>query len=301
MQESIIFFFHSISSPLLDQAAQLVTILGEQSVYMIVLAVFFWGVSKKTGLIMSATLLISLWINNFLKLLFHTPRPFEVMEGIQGKRLQTATGYSFPSGHTQGASSFYTTLFYLFKKPVVRIISVLIILLVGLSRIYLGVHWPVDVLGGWGLGILTAWVTASAIDRLWNNPPRLNIFLTAAAAVAGVVTLIMILLELFVFRGQFKTDDFFKSSGILIGAFSGFLLEGKICNFDPREGRVPIRVLRIILGLGGLLLLQEGLKILFPGFYLFHTLRYLIMGFWITFLFPWLGCRAGLFSSNKNQ
>jgi len=274
--------------------------MGEQYVFMLVLAVFFWGISKKSGLIMASTLLVSLLINNVLKIIFHSPRPFEVLNHLTGKRMETATGYSFPSGHTQGASSFYTTLFYLYKRPLFRIFCGLIIIMVGISRVYLGVHWPQDVLAGWGLGILTAWITATAINRFWDNPPGLRKFLLISILSALILTLGMTAVVFLLFQGAVKGDDFFKSSGILIGAFSGFLLEKKISDFDAEKGKLSIKILRIILGLGGALMLQEGLKVLFPDHFLFHTIRYLILGLWITFLFPLIGCRTGLFHSKKS-
>jgi len=299
-QAAVLYFFQSFASPVLDSFVQGITMLGEQYVFMTVLAVFFWGISKKTGLIMSSTLLISLFFNNLLKILFHSPRPFEVLDHLEGKRLETATGYSFPSGHTQGASSFYTTLIYLYKNPLFRIFCALIILLVGISRIYLGVHWPMDVLGGWVLGILIAWVTASAVNRLWETPDRLEKFLIYLVLFSLVLTAVLTLCELLFFHGSVKVDDFFKGAGILTGSFSGFILERRLSDFDSAGGSVLLKVLRIALGLAGTLLIQGGLKILFPETFLFHSLRYFIMGFWITFLFPWLGCRTGLFQSCKS-
>jgi membrane-associated phospholipid phosphatase len=217
MQTILLNFFQSIASPGLDFLAEGMTMLGETGVYILIIASFFWGISKKTGMIMSSTLLISLFLNNLLKIIFHSPRPFEVLDNLEGKRLETATGYSFPSGHTQGASSFYTTQIYLYHNRMLRILCILAILMVGISRLYLGVHWPVDVLGGWILGITSAWMIASLIDRLWEVPEKLDRFLLIFILLVALAVMVMVLLELFLFKDSLKRDDFFKGSGLLLG------------------------------------------------------------------------------------
>ncbi|MBF9016937.1 MULTISPECIES: phosphatase PAP2 family protein [unclassified Oceanispirochaeta] len=295
MQTSILQYFQNIATPFLDHAAEYATMLGEEGVYILIIAVFYWAVSKKKGFIMASTLLISLFLNTFLKLIFHTPRPFEAIPDLQGKRLETATGYSFPSGHTQGASSFYATLIYLFKNRILRILCVLAILFVGISRLYLGVHWPVDVLGGWIFGIGTAWYIASRINTLWENPEGLKRFLYIFMLFAAVITIVMIALEFISFKGSVKIDDFFKGSGMVLGCFCGFLLETSHMGFDPASGGRAKKALRVLLGLLGVLILQNGLKLILPDYFLSHFFRYGVMGFWITYLFPMLGIRLRLF------
>jgi membrane-associated phospholipid phosphatase len=296
MQTSILQFFQNIATPFLDHAAEYTTMLGEEGIYILIIAVFFWAISKKKGFIMASTLLVSLYLNTFLKMIFHTPRPFEAIPDLQGKRLETATGYSFPSGHTQGASSFYATLIYLFKNKLLRILCILAIFLVGISRLYLGVHWPVDVLGGWILGIGTAWYIASRVSALWDNPEGLRRFLIIFMLITAVITVVMIVLEFISFKGTVKIDDYFKSAGIVLGCFAGFLLESVYLGFNPESGSRPKKILRVIVGLIGVLLLQNGLKLILPEYFLSHFFRYGAMGFWITYLFPVLGSRLRLFN-----
>lgn len=296
MQTSILQFFQNIATPFLDHTAEYATMLGEEGIYILIIAVFFWAISKKQGFIMASTLLVSLYLNTFLKMIFHTPRPFEVLSNLQGKRLETATGYSFPSGHTQGASSFYATLIYLFKNRLLRILCILAIFLVGVSRLYLGVHWPVDVLGGWILGIGTVWYIASRVSVLWDNTDGLRRFLILFMIISSVITVIMIILEIVSFKGTVKIDDYFKGAGMVLGCFTGFLLETKSLGFSPENGSRPKKILRVIVGLIGVLLLQNGLKLILPDYYISHFFRYGAMGFWITYLFPILGSRLRLFN-----
>lgn len=301
MQTYLLEFFQNNASPFLDRLAEAVTMLGEEGVYILVTAVFIWAVSKKKGYIMASSLMVSLFANTFLKVVFHRPRPFEVLPDLQGKRLHTATGYSFPSGHTQGASGFYTSLMYLFKNRLLRFSCGLAIFLVGVSRLYLGVHWPVDVLAGWILGIGIAWFMAFSLDRLWDDPSGLKRFLIRVLILTGAVTLVMAVLEIVLFKGSMKVDDFFKSAGIVSGSFGGFLLEKRRLDFDPARGGWLRKVLRVLLGLAGVLLFQSGLKRILPDYFLSHLFRYFIMGFWVTWLFPLLGTRLQLFISPEDQ
>ena len=116
MQETILSYFQGISTPFLDVFFSLATMLGEQYVIIAVVTLVYWNISKKEGFLLTYMFLISTLVNSLLKIAFHTPRPFQVLDNIGGKRLQTATGYSFPSGHTQGATSMFTTLALILKK-----------------------------------------------------------------------------------------------------------------------------------------------------------------------------------------
>jgi membrane-associated phospholipid phosphatase len=94
-------------------------------------------------------------LNPLLKNIFRVGRPIGV-EGIASLRLHTAGGYAFPSGHTQGAASFWTALMISVKKKGIYGFGSAAIVLVAFSRMYLGVHWPTDVIGGIAAGVL--WV-----------------------------------------------------------------------------------------------------------------------------------------------
>src|SRR5690554_5624105 len=152
MQLSILLFFQNISSPFLDNLAQFITMFGEETLFIVFIVLFLWCFSKKRGFVIFSTLFSALIGMSVLKAVIKYPRPFQVSPEIAAKRLATATGYSFPSGHSTGAASFYSALALSYKKKALSILAALMILLVGLSRLYLGVHWPLDVFGGWTLG-----------------------------------------------------------------------------------------------------------------------------------------------------
>lgn len=116
MQENVLLYLQNIGSPFLDLFFEFITMLGEKNILIAVIAWIFWNIDKKKGFILSFTLLFSLFINVVLKISIHNSRPFEVIPEIVGKRIHTATGYSFPSGHTQEQPLFMWFLHFFLKR-----------------------------------------------------------------------------------------------------------------------------------------------------------------------------------------
>ena len=294
MQESILLFFQNIANPVLDFFFELITMLGEKNILIAGIAWMFWNVDKKKGFILSFTLLFSLFLNAVLKISIHNSRPFEVIPEILGKRVQTATGYSFPSGHTQGATTFYLVLSLILKKRWIYITAIAISLLVALSRIYLGVHWPVDVIGGLVAGAVVAILMYKILSALYDKSVSRDLFIVISSIAALLVMALFLVINRFYFESNLLVTDLMKTVGVFTGASVGFILEGKYVNFFT-AGNIIKKVLRFVLGLAGALLLLSGLKLLFPVVDAFHFLRYGLTGLWITFLFPYIGKKASLF------
>ncbi len=294
MQESILLFFQNIANPVLDFFFELITMLGEKNILIAGIAWMFWNVDKKKGFILSFTLLFSLFLNAVLKISIHNSRPFEVIPEILGKRVQTATGYSFPSGHTQGATTFYLVLSLILKKRWIYITAIAISLLVALSRIYLGVHWPVDVIGGLVAGAVVAILMYKILSALYDKSVSRDLFIVISSIAALLVMALFLVINRFYFESNLLVTDLMKTVGVFTGASVGFILEEKYIDFST-AGNVIKKVLRFVLGLAGALLLLSGLKLLFPVVDAFHFLRYGLTGLWITFLFPYIGKKASLF------
>ena len=107
-------------------------------------------------------------VNGAIKDIFKAKRPIGE-PGIRSLKVETATGYSFPSGHTQGTASFWRAIAIYLKKNYMYGISALIIILVAISRLYLGVHYPKDVLFGAIFGILTSFITYKLFNKVNNK------------------------------------------------------------------------------------------------------------------------------------
>ncbi len=151
---SFLYLLEKIRNPVLDFIFSAVTHIGEETVFLVFALLFFWCVNKREGYFILISGLLGTVINQALKLLFKIPRPwvrdpsFTIVESARAE----ATGYSFPSGHTQNVTTTFGSVGIYSKRTPVRIISLVIIVLVAFSRMYLGVHTPLDVCTSLAIG-----------------------------------------------------------------------------------------------------------------------------------------------------
>jgi len=298
MEEHIIYFFRDVAAPWLDTIAKVVTMAGEDNLIIVLLTWVYWNSSKKNGVILCYTYLFSVFINNVLKLMFRTTRPFQVLKGIEGKRLETATGYSFPSGHAQSSTTFFLTLYLLFRKKWMIAAMIVIPLLVGISRVYLGVHWPVDVIGGWGFGIIVSFIVYYFLNKYYETRKTFRFILLVSINLVLITLLSLIWINNSFFNGTLFLSDTYKIGGIFTGVVLGFLLEENAVLFSV-SGPLKMKILRYLIGLITTFLLMSGLKKLFPEQNAFHFLRYFVTGFWVSFVFPYIGTKLKLFPLEK--
>ena len=296
MNEPILYFFKNISNKYLDLFFNSTTLLGEQYFFILIITFIYWNVSKKHGMIICYTFLFSSFSNDFLKIIFRTQRPFEALSDIDSKRVHTATGYSFPSGHTQGATTFlFSIAQYLNKKPIYIIAGVLS-LLVAISRLYLRVHWLVDVIGGLIIGVFISFVLYKLLSHIFSDKKRTLYFLLISL-VSLIILFISVILLNYIFLRDYhlKFDNMFKLIGIITGVVSGNLLEIKTLNFSNKNSILKI-ILVYITGIITMLSLLLLLKKILPDYLMFDSLRYFIIGFWIVFLYPLICLKFKLFN-----
>jgi len=300
MQEKITLFFQEHASPFLDAFFNAVTILGEQYFYILVITFTFWNLSKKQGVILSFTLAFSMLINNILKIAVRAERPFEVLDNVEAQRVQTATGYSFPSGHTQGAGTFFTTAAILVKKWWFTIIALSVAVLIAISRVYLGVHWFVDVVAGLAIGIVTSLIFAWYIDKIFEEKKKLYGFLVIILVFTLLAVFGVVIINDEMFGNSLKVDDFYKRAGTVIGSVLGFIWQEVSFPFSTK-GDVGQKFMRWAIGIAGTIGIMIGLKYVFPENILFDSLRYCIVGLWITAFYPFLGILLGMFRKQKKE
>ena len=259
MELEILRSIQSIANPFLDILFQLITMCGEQIVLISIIAVIYWALDKKFGEYIAYSVLTSVLLNNTIKDIFKMKRPIGE-KGIRTLREQTATGYSFPSGHTQNASSFYGAMAIYLKKRVMHIIATIMIILVGFSRLYLGVHYPKDVIVGGILGVLTSLICYKLYNKFENK-----------------MLLYVITFVIFIPALTFAhSADFIKGMGTYLGFIIGIYIEKKYVNFSV-EGSTGNKIIRVLLGILILLALQVGLKVLLPSATIFSFIRYLLI------------------------
>lgn len=256
MELEILRNIQSIANPFLDLLFQLITICGEQLVLISIISIIYWALDKKFGEYIAYSVLTSVLLNNAIKDIFKMKRPIGE-EGIRTLREETATGYSFPSGHTQGASSFYGAMAIYLKKRVMYIIATVMIILIGFSRLYLGVHYPKDVIVGGVLGVLTSLICYKLYNKVENK-----------------MLLYVITFAIFIPALTFAhSADFIKGMGTYLGFIIGIYIEKKYVNFST-EGSTGNKIIRVLLGIVILLVLQLGLKVLLPSGTIFLFIRY---------------------------
>lgn len=295
-----------IRSGLLNVFFSIITDLGSNLGYLVVLSLVYWCVDKRSGQGLAYSSLLSATLNIWLKHIWGIPRPDDVAleevlqeAGIKGRvtPLRESTLPSFPSGHAQGAA---VTWGYVARRVRANSDSTRrrwagyavagLIVLIAFSRIYLGVHFPQDVIAGLGIGVvyLAVWVWAEPRVASWLA----TLSVKWRYALAALAPLAMLLVQ--------PGEDTAAAMGAVMGLGVGYVLEGQTSRFDT-AGRWQQRVLRGALGLVLTISAYFCLRVLFGLVRVegnlelaWRTLRYALVGFAGGWGVPWVFVRAGL-------
>jgi len=287
MQKEILMFFISISNPILDVIANIASILGEEAIIIIILGWILYGVDKKKGYAICSSILSATIIMGVTKAIIRAPRPFQVLSEIKGKRLSTATGYSFPSGHTTVSSSMYSSIAISFKKRALSIICAIAIVMVAISRMYLGVHWPLDVFGGLVIGITLSLLLYPIFYKIADDELKKQKVSLTLAIILSIISLILCTLLSLNLIDTKAFSDLLKTLVLAGGAYFGFFFESKYINYSV-EGKTSTKIIRLILLSIISLIIIGGIKALFGEtyYYIGAFVRYNLVGIFLTYLFP---------------
>lgn len=266
----ILKYIQSFSNQALDSIFELITMLGEDLFFIIVVALFYWCINKSFGYKLAFAYLTCGAFNTIIKEIVKFPRPIGY-EGVKSSRVETAGGYSFPSGHTQQSTSLFTTLMIVFKRKWLYIVGVLAILLVGFSRMYLGVHWPTDVIGGLVIGIVWTIFAIKLFD--WSKEKGRPVLL-------GVLVIPM-LMCIFLFQ----TATYYKAVGTLTAVWIGYIVEDKYINYQTKAIWWK-QIIKLVIGFLGIILIKVYIKKLLPSSIYSDFLRYALLGIWLTVISP---------------
>ncbi|WP_253288699.1 phosphatase PAP2 family protein [Intestinibacter bartlettii] len=298
----ILLFFQSIRNDILTVIFTLFTICTEQVAVVLIAAIMYWCIDKKCGQRILFAVTGSITINSTLKNLFKAPRPIG-SNNLESLRTETATGYSFPSGHTQTATTVWTAIIEYFRKWWVTLLGIIMILGAGISRLYLGVHWPQDVAAGWVIGILVSIVLVKLFDYVYENKSYYILLLT----------LILFAVVVYFFIGE----ELVKSFALYTGFVLGYIVEDKFINFSTEESKkraniftnnkskpkLSVKILRFIVGiitLGIIYVAAKSLVVLLLAnaseevLLIADYIRYTIVVFWGIAGAPFLFERFGL-------
>ncbi len=263
---SIINFLQSFQNDWLTSFFKFFTFFGDKEFYIMVLPLFFWLWDKDKALKLLFILLPSLLLNFYLKEIFHTARPVGVALIEQG-------GFAFPSGHAQGTVTLWLMLALLLRKKWLNSLSIIMIILVPLSRLYLGVHYPVDILGGLLIG---AFLVLIYDKYLFDN---LKEYLSAKTAI-GKTAILTILVLFFIIL--YPADDAITILAVMWG-FGMVIIFSNVFDAVLPNG-ILWKLLMLIVGVIGVLLIWKGLKVVLPSSELGRFIRYGLIGLWTGYL-----------------
>lgn len=295
---------------------ELFSFLGTEPFFLLLLPALYWCMEAGIGLRVGIVLLLGASINDALKMTFHGPRPYWFGPDVIVYAGETSFG--LPSGHAQSAFGVWGMLAACIGKWWGWPIALLIILLIGISRLYLGVHFPHDVILGWLTGALLLWL----VLRYWKPfGARLKKMSPEKQILASFLSsLLLILFSTIPFlwlkfthwqppqawaeyaKDAVSLNIAFTTAGTLFGLLAGLVWFNRRGGFDA-DGPLWKRILRYLLGLVGLLVVYLGTKALFrwtipdaeAAFpYTLRYVRYALVGAWLSAGAPWVFVKLNL-------
>jgi len=263
--------------------------LGQEMVMIAVLGFFYWAYDKKCGKYIGLNIITGAVLFPMIKNIFLRRRPYFDHETIKClKPVEAdadiydiaAQGYSFPSGHATNSMLAYGSVARYQKKKVITTIVTIVIILIGVSRFCVGVHYPTDVLCGWALGLIIMFVMPWIREKIGKD---------------WILYLILLVVGL---PGFFycTSNDFYTSYGMMMGGFGGFLFEEKYVDFENTKS-VLQSIIRVVVGAGLFFALNTALKLPFSSEFLesgttaallVRTFRYAIVIFLLIGVYPML-------------
>ena len=283
---SFLYFLESIRNPVFDAIFSAITLLGEETVFMAIGMIAFWCIDKFQGYYLLCTGFLGTVINQFLKITFKIPRPwvkdpnFTIVESAR----EAATGYSFPSGHTQTSVGAFGGLARWNRSKILRILAISACVLVPLSRMYLGVHTPLDVGVSAVIALLLVFLLHPVFRKAADSPRVMYVILSAIT----VVTLAYLLfVTLFSFSADVDPHNLLSAQkngytlfGCSLGLLTIYTLDIKYIKFTTKAVWWA-QIIKIVGGLALVLIVKEVLRTpieaLTGGHLISRSIRYFLM------------------------
>lgn len=272
------------ASPHLDSLFEFLTFLGDEEFYLILLPLVYWSIDRRFGVRLTIVALFSAVVNTAAKEVLAQPRPFEYSSDVG--QLVAAGGYGLPSGHTQSAVVIWGFVAVEGRRRWLWGTAALLATGIALSRIYLGVHFPTDVVGGLLIGalILFGWYRygEDLTERVGRLPLRHQLWLAVVPALTAMAL--------------WSSPSMVTAAATFMGMAVGFVLERRYVRFDS-TGPLHLRAGRYLAGGALLVGLYFGMRTAFTDLdpaLVFRLLRYAIVGLWGALGAPWLFVTIGL-------
>lgn len=273
----------------LDAVFRAISFLGEEQFYLILFPLLLWCVDARLGFRLGVIFLISVYVNSVAKEIFDHPRPFDLNPSI---KRGVAEGYGLPSGHAQNAVVIWGGMAAWIEQPTAWIAAVVLAGLIGFSRVYLGVHFPTDVLAGWLIGGVLISATLALDMPIAATVKQWKLAAQVALAILGPAALAIV----------FPDAGAISAMGALAGVCAGFAISVRYLALSVR-GPWWQRIARFLLGAAVLIAFYVGLRLAFPsagpGYPFFRFLRYAALGLWVALGAPWVFERTRLASRTR--
>jgi len=267
-------FFHDVGTPLLDILFKVITNVGSEPVYILIASLIFWCYDRRMGIRAMYVILFSSYVALLAKNLFGMPRPPDYLHKV------TENDFGFPSGHVLVSSGFWGYMGLRIKSSRIIIAGAIAVFLVALSRIYLGVHYPGDVVGGLVFGLMVAFVFYKweiRITSLFEKQDRTTKYLIALFLPAILVLIASLLGDLV--KEQIELGLLIASIGV------GYLLEEEKIKFPDTKNKKQLinRAFVGIVILGTIFAVSEILSLIIP---VFTYIKYILLGFSSVYVVP---------------
>ncbi len=284
-----------IRNPALDLIFTLITKLGEEDIFIIISLFVFWCINKKKGFYLLFVGFAGTLINQFLKITFKVPRPwvkdpsFTIVESVR----DSASGYSFPSGHTQTSVGVFGGLARAFKSNILRIICILLCILIPLSRLYLGVHTLLDVSVSIILALVFVFAFYPFVEKNYDNKKKMNYLMLCMFCLCLIHLLYVTFfpgntnIEASLYENAMKNA--YKLMGCSVGVILAILLDRKYIKFKTKA-IWWVQIIKLVLGIIPILLIKSLLKQplidLCGNLYIANAIRYFLILFFACGIWP---------------
>ena len=290
-----ILWLQSFQSDGLTSVMRLLTFLGSPIFYILFFPFLYWVISKRVGLLTGLTMLTANVLGDLLKWGFQLPRPSA--PPVQHLAVETSPG--FVSTHASNTLAVWGTLALIVRRWWFTVLAVLVILSIGFTRLYLGVHYPADVIGGWLVGLFSIWIVLWLAPRLTPILIRWPLWLQIVGALALTAAILIL------FPGDYDdlrpAGDGVRDAGLIMGALLGLIWDYHKLSYSA-AGVWWKRILRYGIGVVLVLLVYFGLDLVLEPFtannhlldQMVRMLRYGLIGFIVIGFGPWLFQRLKL-------
>lgn len=286
-------FLESVRTPFFNALFSLITHIGEETVFLVIAITVFWCVSKRKGYYILITGLVGTVVNQFLKLIFKIPRPWKdpTFSAVESAKAE-AGGYSFPSGHTQNVTGTFGAIARDTRRKAVHTVAVAVIVAVAFSRMYLGVHTPLDV----GFSLVFGAFLVFALYPVFSDEARFERLMPCVVTLSSLLSL-----SLFVYVFAFpdasadaeNLASAMKNSSTLLGCTVGlapvYFIDKYFVKFDT-GARWYAQIIKLTVGLALILLIKWGLAFplsaIFRSEYAARAVRYFIVVMFAGVLWP---------------